>query len=499
LVGGWQYMQITRRNWSTIVVVFALFLSLLTSPVKAESDTTLFTDVPSNKSYASAVYQLAKRNLISGYKDGTFKPDAAITRGQAASIIAKLLKLDTKNIKKDPGFTDVSSQHSNFGAIAAVAEKGIFSGYADGRFGPNDKITRAQMASILIKAFDFHYYSYSYLESPFKDIEKLASHQDSVYTLYRLRVTSGTSPTTYSPNHPISRAQAAVLITKTEKVRSATITLKASDYGWFLFRGYDDYHKRYLAPEQNEPEIIQVIPNKKTAKVLQIVPMKIGKQKFSINGQKENTGIENVESKKYYVHVSNANGQLKMNFEETTDVFSSNARLTVTKEPVKKVSLAKMDGSKVDDSIEFQNCHQYVSINVICFPVSEEGEYIATVEYENGKRVRYGVESILIPSDFYYRTYSIEEKPSVTIDLSNDKGDFSVYKVQDPTKIVKVIRKENSDIFHIQGLSEGNTYIDFPKSDRKKEGTLGLNVTVQKIGSIIRVDVSRYDYYDQFM
>jgi hypothetical protein len=492
-------MQTIRSKWSTIVVVFALFLSLFTSQAKAESVSIEFTDVPSNKPYASAVYQLAERNIISGYNDGTFKPDAAITRGQAAAIFAKLLKLDTKNIKKDPGFKDVPSNLWNFGAIAAVAEKGIFRGYADGRFGPNDKITRAQMASILIKAFDFHYYSYSSTGNPFKDIEKLASHQDSVYTLHKLGITSGTSPTTFSPNHPISRAQAAVLIIKTEKVRSETVTLKASDYSWFLFRGYDDYHNRNIAPEQNEEEIIQVIPNKKTAKVLQIVPMKVGTQKFSLNGQKENAGTDiKFENKKYYVHVSKVNGQLKMNFEETTDILPTNARLTVTKEQVKKVSLSTMDGSIMEESIKFQTCHQYVSINVICLSLTEPGEFIATVEYAKGTKVRYGVSATVNPSDFYLHTFSIEDIPTVTIDLSEDKGNFSDYKVHDQAKSIKVIREGNSDVFHIQGLSEGNAYIDFPKSDRNKEGTLGLNIRVMKIGSIIRVEVDRYDYYDQF-
>jgi hypothetical protein len=489
----------TRRKWPEIVVVLALCLSLFTSQAKAESNSIEFTDVPSSKPYASAVYQLAERKIISGYSDSTFKPDAVITRGQAAAIIARLLKLDTKNIKSDPGFKDVSPNLWNYGAIAAVAEKGIFRGYSDGRFGPNDKITRAQMASILIKAFDFHYYSFNSTENPFKDIVKLASHQDSVYTLYKLGITSGTSPTNFSPNQPISRAQAAVLIIKTEKVRSNTVTLQASDYGWFLFRGYDDYHHRYLAPEQNDEEIIQVIPNKITAKVLQIVPMKVGTQKFSLNGQKENTGTDiKVENKKYYVHVSNVNGQLKMNFVETTDILPTNARLKVTKEPVKRISLSKMDGSLISDSIEFQVCHEYVSINDICLPLSEAGEYIATVEYVKGKKVQYGVSATKNLSDFYLRTFSIEEIPTVTIDLSNEKGNFSDYKISDPSKTIKVTRQENTDTFQIQGLTGGNAYIDFPKSDRTKEGILGLNITVIRIGSIIRVEVDPYDYYDQF-
>jgi hypothetical protein len=157
-----------------------------------------------------------------------------------------------------------------------------------------------------------------------------------------------------------------------------------------------------------------------------------------------------------------------------------------------------MDGSIISDSIEFQVCHEYLSANAICLPLTEAGEYIATVEYAKGTKVRYGVSATKNPSDFYLRTFSIEEKPAVTIDLSKEKGNFSDYKISDPSKTIKVTRKENTDIFLIQGLSEGNAYIDFPKSDRKKEGILGLNIRVIKIGTIIRVEVDPYDYYDQF-
>ena len=74
--------------------------SLLVTQASAAT-TSHFTDVPTTKPYANAVYELADRNIIGGYEDGTFKPAASITRGQAAAIIAKLLQLDTKNVK-DP-------------------------------------------------------------------------------------------------------------------------------------------------------------------------------------------------------------------------------------------------------------------------------------------------------------------------------------------------------------------------------------------------------------
>lgn len=78
-----------------------------------------FSDVPQSKYFAEAVYDLARRNVIGGYPDGTFKPGNPITRGQAAAIIAKMIGLDTKN-EKDPGFTDVTPANGSYKAIAAL-------------------------------------------------------------------------------------------------------------------------------------------------------------------------------------------------------------------------------------------------------------------------------------------------------------------------------------------------------------------------------------------
>ena len=113
------------------VVALAIAGSLLVSQASAEISSD-FSDVPTTKHYASAVYELANRNIISGYEDGTFKPAASITRGQAAAIIAKLVKYDTKNVK-DPGLKDVASSQWSYGAIAALANAGVINGYGDGR------------------------------------------------------------------------------------------------------------------------------------------------------------------------------------------------------------------------------------------------------------------------------------------------------------------------------------------------------------------------------
>lgn len=71
--------------------------------------------------------ELAARNIIGGYPDGTFKPGNSITRGQAAAIIAKMIGLDTSDVKGKK-FKDVPASHGFYKAIVKMAEEGIIGG-----------------------------------------------------------------------------------------------------------------------------------------------------------------------------------------------------------------------------------------------------------------------------------------------------------------------------------------------------------------------------------
>ena len=180
-----------RKKLLMILGALMIAGSLPLSGTIAES-TVQFSDVPSSKHYAEAVYELAERNIIGGYPDGTFKPGNSITRGQAAAIITKMIGLDTTNVK-NPGFKDVSTANGYYKAIAAMAEEGIINGYGDGRYGPNDPIKRGQMASILVKAFDLPRYSTS--SNPFEECWiGMVMHTANILIIYKLGITSGTSP-----------------------------------------------------------------------------------------------------------------------------------------------------------------------------------------------------------------------------------------------------------------------------------------------------------------
>ncbi len=172
-----------------------------------------FKDVDSTNSHAWAISELAERGIIKGYPDGTFRWAAALTRGQAAKIIANILELDTENVV-DPGFLDVKQTDEYYGAIAALKAEGIISGRPDGTYGQYEAITRGQMAKVIVEAFDLT----GYLETPFKDLQGAKSFINYIGILYANGVTTGTTANTYSPLAPIKRGQFASLVVRAEKV-----------------------------------------------------------------------------------------------------------------------------------------------------------------------------------------------------------------------------------------------------------------------------------------
>ena len=285
-----------RKKLLMILGALLIASSLPLSGTFAES-TVQFSDVPSSKHYAEAVYELAERTIIGGYPDGTFKPGNSITRGQAAAIITKMIGLDTTNVK-NPGFKDVSTANGYYKAIAAMAQEGIINGYGDGRYGPNDPIKRGQMASILVKAFDLPREVPNIY--PFEDIWNSQSHRSNILIIYQLGITSGTSPTTFSPNAAITRGQAAKMLRATEEAKpTRMVTLEASDFNWSRI-------SRVVYDKSNEGLFKSIEVDGKegyTEDKVQLVPLKEGVGTLNILGL-SSTGSYEMEYKKYNVTIT---------------------------------------------------------------------------------------------------------------------------------------------------------------------------------------------------
>ena len=134
---------LTRAEAATII---ARILELDT----ASSNETLYIDV--NYHWAkNSINALTKTGLMEGYEDKTFKPDKHITREEMAKI---LYLLEEKLVaKEDISFSDVKEARWSYKYIIGMAKKGILKGYEDGTFRPEKSITRAEIAVILERMY----------------------------------------------------------------------------------------------------------------------------------------------------------------------------------------------------------------------------------------------------------------------------------------------------------------------------------------------------------
>lgn len=138
-------MENKRNKFLTATAAALVVTAVAVAPVSAASP---FSDVKESHADFDGIATLYAAGIISGYPDGTFKPDTNVTRGQAAKMIAGALKLDTKNVE-NPNFTDIGASNPYYGSIAALVELKVISGYGDKTFRPNQTITHGDLAKIL--------------------------------------------------------------------------------------------------------------------------------------------------------------------------------------------------------------------------------------------------------------------------------------------------------------------------------------------------------------
>lgn len=170
-----------------------------------------FGDVKEGDWYWNAVRYVYENGLMVGTSASAFGPNQEVSRGMVVTILYRMAGSPDAGV---PNFTDVPAGQYYTSAVAWAAANGVVSGYGDGRFGPNDTITREQMTLIL----------QGYARLTGQDVSAradLSGYTDagriSGYALESVRwacaegLITGTSSTTLSPSGTATRAQAAVI------------------------------------------------------------------------------------------------------------------------------------------------------------------------------------------------------------------------------------------------------------------------------------------------
>lgn len=127
-----------------------------------------FTDVFADAWYASAVNSLYEKQVLTGYADGSFQPDAPVTRAELASILSKFVFASFD--EPSDCYTDVLHTHWASQSIAKLTELGYINGYADGTFRPDAPVTRAEAVALINRLLAVP--ASSDQENPFTDLGK---------------------------------------------------------------------------------------------------------------------------------------------------------------------------------------------------------------------------------------------------------------------------------------------------------------------------------------
>ncbi len=177
----------------------------------AQPQTTVrtFTDINSVGWAKEAIDSLLAAGVINGYDDGTFRPDNNVTREEFVKIIVTAFGITGGSAE----FKDVAANRWSHGFIAAAAGAGIVNGTTDGSFMPEAPITRQDAAVIIHRTLYSMGKAPAAAETAFSDSDAISEYaKDAVGALVSAGVINGTDDNTFDPLGNTTRAQAAVMV-----------------------------------------------------------------------------------------------------------------------------------------------------------------------------------------------------------------------------------------------------------------------------------------------
>lgn len=180
-----------------------------------------FSDVAPGEWYEYYVQQMADHEFMGGFADGTFGGYLTITRGQFAGVMVGMMGLapaDGSSFSDTAGFWGA-------GAIQILAQNGIVTGYANGAFGPYDDITRAQMAAMMDRAWEWMQQNGTAGGMDDADMTRLREEmrrrlhdvrgswaEDHIAHMFGLGVLQGDESGMFHPQATTTRAQASAMM-----------------------------------------------------------------------------------------------------------------------------------------------------------------------------------------------------------------------------------------------------------------------------------------------
>jgi hypothetical protein len=169
----------------------------------------VFADVGVTHPLYEPITHLAAMGVVAGYPDGTFRPDTMLTRGQLAKMVVLALTLPVEPGPAPP-FADVPADSPVAAFVATLHRHGLISGYTDGTFRPEYPVTRGQLAKILVPLAGWEISTPRH--ATFADVGVESAFYPYIETAQAHHLFSGYADGIFRPNAPATRGQACQII-----------------------------------------------------------------------------------------------------------------------------------------------------------------------------------------------------------------------------------------------------------------------------------------------
>lgn len=167
-----------------------------------------FADLIEKRYYYPFIQELYKEGIVKGIKDGTFAPLGEITREEVITMVGRSIGLNGE--KRETPFPDVDKESFGSGFITSAVERGIIKGLPDGTFAPKQKITRGEVAVIIDRVFPLE----SDTQTAFPDVSADCYCYDAVNAVATAGIVTGFPDGTFGPDQYITRSELATILAR---------------------------------------------------------------------------------------------------------------------------------------------------------------------------------------------------------------------------------------------------------------------------------------------
>lgn len=230
------------NKFLSIIFIFTCFSQNISASEIIDNEPIIentYKDVEGHK-YETYIEELASKKLISGYPDGTFKPDNKITRAEFVSLLSPL---EFYSISQEPSFNDVKVEDWFYEYVTFIAKAGLIKGYEGNIFKPQNNITRFEVISILSNFIRNE--NYTSIQLPYSDTASIPLWaNNSVKNLYASGIIADYENNIINGNETITRGEVAAMLDKIMNI-----------YNWDISDIANSILKNHINPLPIQPEI----------------------------------------------------------------------------------------------------------------------------------------------------------------------------------------------------------------------------------------------------